>query len=199
MIELCTEDLTSVRLILPGYDTQHGNKNSCLFRGFPDECEQYVLDKPLCDQHWNHPHAESAIVHSFGFFIFLVGLKNGLFQHVKNLIVIDGWFPRDGKFQDHAYSIHLPTDIKCTFFFPTVGDRKDYPLEAIVRQFMATKDNHEIVIIRGEGYGHNLIYNEFTSEKMVGFVQKLEGIAKMYRKSFGMEWRETKLSFADGV
>ncbi len=151
-------------LILPGYDSKNGNRNSFLYKAFGEMCNEYVLDKPLEEQESIiKPSSEIAVVHSYGFFIFLVGYQNGLFKNIKSLIVFDGWFPSDCKFNGIDYSIELP-DIRTVFFFPTFGDRKDYPLESIVRQSMISRKN--ITVVRGLGFGHNLLFGEFDENSV---------------------------------
>lgn len=159
-------------LVIPGYDSKNGNTNSCLFKAYGvDKCEQYVLNKPLEEQNFMNFASEKAVVHSYGFFIFIVMRKLGFFSSVKQLVVLDGWFPYDCKFNGKEYPIDLPEDILMTFFFPTVGNRKDYPLEAVVRQQMVKRK--DIHVVRGINFGHNLIYNEFTPDCVTELVESL--------------------------
>jgi hypothetical protein len=150
-------------LILPGYDAINGNKNSCLFKMYP-ECTTYTLDQPLEDQQIKiEDSTTTAVVHSYGFFIFMVGHQRGLFKEIKHLVVLDGYFPRDCTFMGESYKMTLPEQVNMLFFFPTVGDRSSYPLEAVVRQAMVTRNG--IFVVRGIGFGHNLLYQEFQESQ----------------------------------
>lgn len=157
-------------LILPGHDSKNGNENSCLFKIF--KSSTYVLNKELTDQETIiNSDSEVAIVHSYGFFIFLVGYQKGLFPNVESLLVIDGWFPKDCKFNGTEYPIELPK-LPTVFFFPTFGSRKDYPLESIVRQAMITRK--DIHIVRGIGFGHNLLFGDFDKFKANDLILNLQ-------------------------
>lgn len=140
-------------LILPGYDTATGNRNSFLWRTYPEYATEYTPTQPLEDK----PDARLAIVHSYGFFAFLAGYQQGLYRSVKRLVVFDGYYPAHLMFADHKVELVLPP-IECIFFFPTVGNRTSYPLRSLL-----VTDEHTVVT--GEGFGHNLLYNEFTTKE----------------------------------
>jgi hypothetical protein len=156
--------------ILPGYDSKNYNTNSFLFKTYKENCSEYVLDKPLESQESIISlKEEQTVVHSYGFFIFLAAYQKGLIQNTKSLIVFDGWFPTNCKFMEDEVKIVLP-NIPMIFFFPTFGDRREYSLESIVRQQMATRK--DIIVIRGLGFGHNLLFGEFTEKKVTKLVIK---------------------------
>jgi hypothetical protein len=158
-------------LVIPGYDSKNGNTNSVLYKTYKTKCSQYVLDQPLEDQYqFIDSDSKEVIVHSYGFFIFLVGYKLGLFKNTS-LVVIDGWFPKDCKFNGTEYKIELPP-IPTVFLFPTFGDRKDYPLEAIVRQAMTSRK--DITVVRAIGFGHNLLFGSFDEHMVADLVLALQ-------------------------
>lgn len=161
-------------LIIPGHDSKNGNTNSFLYKTYGSLCSEYVLDKPLENQPFVNADSECAVVHSYGFFIFLAGLKKGLFKNVNSLVVFDGWFPNDCKFMSEEISVEDLPNVPTTFFFPTVGNRRGYPLESIVRKTMISRNN--ITIARGIGFGHNLLYQNFDTKKadeLVNYLCKL--------------------------
>lgn len=162
-------------LILPGYDPTNGNANSVLFKTYKNMCSTYTLGKPLEDQTdiLINGDFNIAVVHSYGFFVFLIGYQIGLFKNVTSLVVIDGYFPKDRKFNETEYEIKLPP-IPILFFFPTFGNRQDYPLEAIVRQAMISRKN--ITVVRGHGFGHNLIFEKFDTDKVADLVLNLQHV-----------------------
>ncbi len=133
-------------------------------------CSSYVLDKPLQEQSFQDADSITAVVHSYGFFIFLVGYQQGLFQNVKTLLVFDGWFPADCIFDGNEYPINLPA-IRTIFFFPTFGNRREYPLEAIVRQQMIVRN--DITVVRGHGFGHNILFDNFGTANTFALIVNL--------------------------
>ena len=145
-------------LLLPGHDDATGNRNSFLFRSYPF-CAEYVTNQDLKEQHIRNADAPVAMVHSYGFWAFVVGYQLGLFPNVKQLVVFDGWFPANKEFNGVKYEVKLPP-IPTKFFFPTFGDRSGYPLESIVHQVRAL-GRKDLGIFRGIGFGHNLLFGEF--------------------------------------
>lgn len=132
-------------LLIPGHDDATLNTNSCLYKTFgaaacisynPGDLAQFPETCP-----------DTAIVHSFGYFAFLVARAAGRLRDVTRLIVIDGWFPHDKQWGSVTCAVDVPAGVACTFFFPTFGDRSEYALEAVVRQAMVTR--RDITVVRG--------------------------------------------------
>ena len=143
-----------IAMVIPGHDDEHFNSNSCLYRTYgAAACTLYnpgsVDSTPAAD-------SDIAVVHSFGYFAFLAIRAGGGARNVKRLVVIDGWFPRDKMWGTLPVSPGVPENVACTFFFPTYGDRSGYSLEAVVRQAMVNR--RDITVVRGVGYGHNLLH-----------------------------------------
>jgi hypothetical protein len=148
-------------LILPGYDSMNGNTNSFLYKTFGEKCSTYVLTQPLESQtSILNKDATRAVVHSYGFFIFWVGYQKGLFPNVESLVVFDGYFPKDEIFHGEEFKVGL-LPLKTVYFFPTVGDRSSYKLEGL----MKGSSRSGMHIVRGVGFGHNLLFQEFDIEK----------------------------------
>lgn len=159
--------------VFPGYDTKNGCTNSCVYKALKSLCYTYVLDKPLSEQFNIMKNVTDVICHSYGYWVFVVGLAEGLFPQVASVTVIDGYIPKDRSWCGIEYEVKIPNSIKQKYFFPTVGDRFGYPLEAIVRQAKATAPSPCIWIFRGIGFGHNLIYENFQEEQVKELVEDI--------------------------
>ena len=153
---------------IPGFDERTKNTNSCLYRAFP---ETAVVPYDHVDYNDNFPEQgrETVVVHSYGYYAFLMARAGGRLRACKRLLVIDGWFPSKSRM-----SAELPTGVSCVFFFPTFGDRTDYPLEAVVRQAMVSRA--DITVVRGVGFSHNLVYGAFGE---AGVRELVSGLAQL--------------------
>jgi len=159
--------------LIPGHDAVNGNTNSCLYRAFGDQCVRYDPAKPIAEQLDAFPEQgeETVVAHSYGFAAFVAARAAGRLQAATKLIVLDGWYPEDGMWTGEPLLIQLP-NIQCIFFFPTVGNRSEYKLEAdIVRPAMASA--HDITIVRGQGFGHNLVYQSFGADEVKELIKSL--------------------------
>jgi len=137
-------DSPSPFTILPGYADATGNTNSCLWRAYMDVDQEIV------------------VVHSAGFAGFCAARSMGRLSSVCRLIVLDGWYPYPTT-TETSNKFDLPP-VPCILWFPTVGDRSLYPLEAVARRAMVTRK--DITVVRGVNFGHNLIYGEFDEKKV---------------------------------
>ena len=177
------------------------NKNSFLYKIYKDRCCEYVLDKPLIYQKSFTDKIQpdkkyNVVVHSYGFFILLVALQQNIIKEesINSIVIFDGYFPKLCKFMNIDVEIKIP-NIPTLFFFPTVGLRIDYPLESVVRQTIANRykynegenncvsldndnentifSNKDIVIIRGLGFGHNILYKSFQEPEAGELIENL--------------------------
>ncbi len=165
---------------IPGWDETNGNTNSFLYRVMGEyKCCEYVLGKPLSDAFIKKIQLSNiCVIHSAGFWAFLVAYKRGYLNHVTKVVVFDGWYPETCKISE------LPGDgnIEYVFAFPTFGNRAEYPLETdVVRPAMKLHKN--ITVARLVGYGHNIMFGE------VGLTKASELITNTVNlKNEGFEW-----------
>lgn len=156
----------------------HRTANSCLYRAFGAEaCVAYNPDLPISAQRGAFPaEIPGAVVvaHSFGFAAFIAARASGLLRNAARLIVIDGFYPLDRTWAGRDITIELPSDCPCIFFFPSFGDRSRYPLEAVVRQAMITR--LDLTVVRGIGFGHNLLYGSFKEPDVCSLVARLAAL-----------------------
>jgi hypothetical protein len=139
----------------------------------------YSPDVSLADQIDAFPLAAPpvVVVHSCGFFALMAARGAGRLHGMRKLVVIDGWFPHDhlwagaGADDGACVKVQVPLDVACVFFFPTFGDRSDYPLEAVVRQAMV--ERADVTVVRGVGFGHNLLYPPFGLVGVRALVDRL--------------------------
>ena len=156
-------ELSRKSLIIPDYEQGVQNTGSCLYQGFGEkECSQYVLDIPLREQTgFINEDANIAIVHSYGYFIFLVGRNEGMFKNVKLLLVLDGYCPEPRIFNGNPCLINIDAPgVPTAYFFPT-RDRHLFPLKEELRICN--------FIFKGYDYGHNLIFGDFKPEHVREF------------------------------
>jgi hypothetical protein len=158
--------------IIPGFDTETGNTNSVLFRAYPD-CLTYTKGESLAER-WKDKDivktATTVVVHSMGFFAFLVALDEGLFQQVNKLLVLDGYYSKNQMWGEKECPVYIP-DIHSVYFFPTVGNRSTYLLET--EHLNMHRENPKFKVVRGVGFGHNLLYESFDVEKARELIQRL--------------------------
>ena len=151
---------------IPGYDSTNKNANSCLYRVFgKDACTLYNPGDEL-----DVIATPTVVVHSYGFYALVAA--GILSADVKRVVVLDGWIPELQSWGNDVCPVYIPENISWVFFFPTVGNRTEYPLEAVVRQAMVARK--DITVVRGVGFGHNMLFApKITEERVREVVQKL--------------------------
>lgn len=172
-------------IVIPGHDDETGNTNSCLWRSFgKNVCLAYTPG----DDFVGFPQDATGrivVVHSCGYWAYLAARTAGLLENARGLIVIDGWYPvhrTERKWGAMLVDASCVPNIPTVFFFPTVGDRSAFPLEAVVQQSLVRRvDNVNVNvnvknIVRGLGFGHNLMFEKFQEPQVRWLVKHLCGV-----------------------
>jgi hypothetical protein len=153
-------------LIIPDVDVY----SSTLVKAYRFGCVEYDVNRPLVGQFKQveaATTAKTAVVHGFGYFVFVVGWSKGLFRQVERLIVLDGSIPMTRKFAGERIQTLFADVPSQLYFFPTAGFRAPYKLESevIAPIYLSHRDN-SIQIVRGQGFEHEILSATFDVERV---------------------------------
>lgn len=162
-------------LIIPDYNLIDYNHSCVLYKTYGKKCSKYILNEIIEEQilKFKNINSEKAIVHGVGFFVFMIGVQTGLINNVKELIVIDGFLPADGRIGIKEYNLNLPY-CKTIYISTTVGNKSSYLLENRVTEMVLGSKRNDVKIVKANGFRKNLLFGNFTVESVDAMLEHVK-------------------------